>query len=126
MNPSRRRLLPWALVGLVLPVALLGLVESSPQACSELPGAFSRAVVTEQRETLGVVASHCETTRLEEGDTASKTIVNCSGLVGASALLRGGVAGGRRGGRPHSSQDGSDRHRAALLAGVGALVAFFL
>src|SRR4051794_38452885 len=88
---SWRKLVPWLLVIAALPLAFLGLEASSQSpACEALPSAFGDDVRTVQSDTLeGLVATHCETTRIDDGTVASKTVVNWSGLVAAAALLIG-------------------------------------
>ena len=86
-----RKLIPWLLVIAALPIAFVGLDASSQNpACGELPGAFGKGVRTEQSDTLeGVVATHCETTRIDDGTVVSKTVINWSGLAAAAAFLVG-------------------------------------
>ena len=126
MSSLGRGAIPWVCVLLALPVGLLVLYETAPVACNELPTAFSRGFHTEQSETLEVVASHCETTRVVDRAASEKTIVNWSGLVFAIALWVGAWLVGA--GLVHVV----DRRRGlagAALAGVvatGALVVFFV
>ena len=86
-----RKLVPWLLVLAALPFVFVGLDASSQSpACGQLPGAFGQGVRTEQSDTLdGLVATHCETTRIKDGAVATKTVVNWSGLAAAAAFLVG-------------------------------------
>lgn len=121
-----RRLVPWLLVLVAIPVALLGLEASAPTACSQLPGAFSSGVTTEQSDTLGVVASHCETTRSGSGTIVEETIVNWSGLVASIALLFGAWVVGALAVNQVSRRTGGIGIALVSITMVGALGAFFV
>lgn len=121
-----QRIAPWALVALALLPALLMLGFAAPAACDELPDAFSRGVTTEHSDTLWVVASHCETTSRATGTSASATVINWSGLVGATALLVGAWAAGAGAAGLIGSRPAVTVIGAAAAAGVVALAAFFL
>jgi hypothetical protein len=101
------------------------LFATSPTACGELAGAFSPGVTTRYSDTLVVVASHCETTRLADGAVVGKTIVNWSGLAAAAAVcigawLLGAVIGGRI-----SPRKGGAGIALALALIAGSAAAFF-
>lgn len=84
-----RRILPWALLLFVLPLATVLAVETSADACIELPGAFSEGVTTQRTEILaGVLASHCEVGN-GFGEIEERTIVNGSGIVAGLGLCAG-------------------------------------
>lgn len=109
-----------------MPIALRGLDASFQLACNELPGAFSSGVTTEQSDTLAIVASHCETTRIADGLTTERTIVNWSGLVAAVALCLGAwLAGATIVGRIGRRMGGIGVALASVLI-VGALALFFV
>jgi hypothetical protein len=96
-----RRLLPWLLLLLALPVALWGVAVSAPAACDQLPTAFDEGVTTTHSGGLGsFVVDRCETTRAVDGAQNQVTVVNWSGLIAGMALclaawLAGALLAGR-------------------------------